>query len=192
MIRPTTRLAAAQQGYTQYFTGKPCKNGHVSHRYTASGQCAKCACEKAATLWKAGVRQRPEVREKANKNWNDSEKAKIAKQRWREKDPKRAWATYSTGTAKARAALKKLPFDITSEYIDSITPDACPVFGTPFQFIGSKKMSVDSATIDRLDPEKGYVKGNVVVISLKANTMKNAYNSTDLFTVAEWLRSKGY
>ena len=25
-----------------YFTGKPCKHGHIAERYTLTGQCAEC------------------------------------------------------------------------------------------------------------------------------------------------------
>lgn len=31
-------------GLAKYFTGKPCRRGHLSLRYTASGQCTTC-CE---------------------------------------------------------------------------------------------------------------------------------------------------
>ena len=189
---PKTRREACHFGSTKYFTGKPCKRGHVVHRYTNSGTCSSCIGEKQAALWKAGVRQKPELRKKASDNWNASEKARQAKQKWKEKDPKRAWSVYATGGAKTRSYVKKVPFDLTSEYVQSITPDFCPIFETKFVFTGNKKMCPESASLDRLDPEKGYIMGNVVVISMKANTIKNAYNSNDLYAVANWLQSKGY
>jgi len=37
-----TREQARRQGLAQYFTGIPCKNNHVSYRYTQSGTCAGC------------------------------------------------------------------------------------------------------------------------------------------------------
>lgn len=36
------RKTAQQAGQTKYFTGKPCKRGHVTERVTANGNC--CAC----------------------------------------------------------------------------------------------------------------------------------------------------
>jgi hypothetical protein len=36
------RKAAIAAGLSKYFTGKPCKNGHISPRYTASGTCETC------------------------------------------------------------------------------------------------------------------------------------------------------
>lgn len=121
------------------------------------------------------------------RRWNATEKAREHKDRWRAKDPKRAWAVYATGGAKARAALRGIPFTLTSEYVLSITPDSCPVFGTPFSFIGNKVVSANSASLDRIDPDKGYVQGNVAVISAKANAIKNAYDAADIRRVADWL-----
>jgi hypothetical protein len=37
-----TRSAARQNGSTSYFTGEPCKNGHLVYRYTQSGTCSAC------------------------------------------------------------------------------------------------------------------------------------------------------
>lgn len=41
----TSRSEAKAQGLTQYFTGVPCKNGHLTYRYTSSGACAGCIRE---------------------------------------------------------------------------------------------------------------------------------------------------
>jgi len=37
-----TRKAAIAKGDTRYFTGVPCKHGHVSHRRAATGECLEC------------------------------------------------------------------------------------------------------------------------------------------------------
>jgi ribosomal protein L9 len=49
-----------------------------------------------------------------------------------------------------------------------------------------------SASLDRLNPSLGYIEGNVVVISMKANAIKNAYGAQDIARVAEWLEEQGY
>lgn len=43
----TLRKEAIAQGSSQYYTGKPCRNGHTTYRYTTSGTCS--ACVAAAT-----------------------------------------------------------------------------------------------------------------------------------------------
>ena len=37
-----TRAEAIKGGYTLYWNGIPCDNGHVSPRYAKSGHCKKC------------------------------------------------------------------------------------------------------------------------------------------------------
>ena len=67
-----------------------------------------------------------------------------------------------------------LPFDLSLG--DVHIPDHCPVFG--FKFVKGNTRGTKhggnskSPSVDRIIPSKGYVKGNVVVISLKANTIK--------------------
>ncbi len=75
--------------------------------------------------------------------------------------------------AKYRAKIKGWEFNITKE--DIVIPDTCPLLGTPMQ----------SASLDRLDPSKGYIKGNVWVISNRANTLKNDATLSELKTLVE-------
>ncbi len=42
MLIVRTRREAAENGLTRYFTGKPCKYGHASERFTSSGACIEC------------------------------------------------------------------------------------------------------------------------------------------------------
>jgi hypothetical protein len=37
-----TRAEAKARGLKRYFTGKPCKSGHFSHRTAPDGQCLEC------------------------------------------------------------------------------------------------------------------------------------------------------
>jgi hypothetical protein len=37
-----TRKQAREQGLTRYFTGKPCKNGHIAERFASKGICLEC------------------------------------------------------------------------------------------------------------------------------------------------------
>lgn len=37
-----TRAAAADAGRKRYFTGTPCKNGHITERQTSNGGCTMC------------------------------------------------------------------------------------------------------------------------------------------------------
>jgi hypothetical protein len=41
-MKTITRSEAASQRLRKYFTGKKCRNGHISERYTLSGSCVSC------------------------------------------------------------------------------------------------------------------------------------------------------
>ncbi len=56
MMARTPREALAK-GETRYFTGRPCRKGHVAQRRVSDTHCVKCANDKAQ-LWKAENRLR--------------------------------------------------------------------------------------------------------------------------------------
>lgn len=43
MFRKISRLEARAKGLTTYFTGEPCKHGHIAKRRTAKSDCCECA-----------------------------------------------------------------------------------------------------------------------------------------------------
>jgi hypothetical protein len=72
--------------------------------------------------------------------------------------------------AKARANKLQMPFELS---VDDISiPSVCPVLKIPLEFQEGKKTS-NSPSLDRVDNSKGYVKGNVRVISYRANRLKS-------------------
>jgi hypothetical protein len=111
---------------------------------------------------------------------------------WRKKNPRRYWAWTALANAKLRAEKKNVPFDLDVDYVESILPDKCPVFGEPFVFGSGVKRDPFTPTLDRIIPLRGYVKGNIQAISFKANLIKSAYGSTDVAVVAKWLSSEGH
>ena len=68
-------------------------------------------------------------------------------------------------SAKKRALKKGLEFNI--ELKDIRIPEKCPILKVPL--VCSTRYS---PSIDRVFPDKGYVKGNIAVISTLANSMK--------------------
>lgn len=42
-MRTVTRRQAIERRESKYFTGKPCKHGHIAERYTMMGNCVECA-----------------------------------------------------------------------------------------------------------------------------------------------------
>ena len=89
--------------------------------------------------------------------------------------------------AKARAVKKNIPFNLTLD--DFELPATCPVLGTEI-LLGTDYATRDQApSLDRVIPALGYVKGNVIVISYRANRIKNDATVTELSRVAEFFEN---
>lgn len=78
---------------------------------------------------------------------------------------------------KKRAKCKNIDFNLDES--DIIIPKICPILEVPL-VIGTKGNYEYSPSIDRIDNTKGYIKGNVQIISKKANSMKNSASQEEL------------
>jgi hypothetical protein len=90
--------------------------------------------------------------------------------------------------AMQRAKKLCLPFTITSDDVKACIPPngLCPITLLPFERgprVGPQSMTFgpQSMTLDRLMPEKGYVPGNIAIVSYLANTMKNTCTDAEVF-----------
>lgn len=94
---------------------------------------------------------------------------------------------------KSGAKEKGIEFSLTLE--DVAWSASCPVFGVPFLLSGSpelkdrgiKAQAWDSPNFDRIDPRKGYIPGNVVLVCTLANAiMSDATSPARVRQVADW------
>lgn len=121
-----------------------------------------------------------------NKEWyaaNRETRTAVLREQYRE-DP-RVWMLRR---AKKRAQAKGLPFSLVLD--DIVIPVVCPVLGLPLK-VGDERQNDCSPSLDRVDPSKGYVAGNVQVLSLRANRIKNNASSADLAAVLSHVQSHG-
>ena len=97
---------------------------------------------------------------------------------WRAKNPgkqgdyKRAWKAKHPrarllARAKENARARGMNFDLSIE--DIFIPDVCPITLQPLSFEGPKE---HRPSIDRIRNHLGYVKGNVLIVSERANRIK--------------------
>lgn len=95
-----------------------------------------------------------------------------------------------------RAKRENIPFNLDIEYfIDKDNkpdgqktgyPEYCPIFGTKLNHIqGSDNM----ASFDKVLPEHGYVKGNVQIISYRANRLKSNMHIKDFRKFVEYIEN---
>lgn len=85
------------------------------------------------------------------------------KERRRQQPAREMWER-----ARKRAQRLGLTFSLSK---DAITiPDICPALGQPIRYTGTR--SAQSPSLDRIQPNGGYVPGNVRVLSDYANRLK--------------------
>ena len=87
---------------------------------------------------------------------------------------------------RSRAKARGIPFDLSFE--DIHIPSVCPLLGIPL-VRGVGVPGAASPSIDKIIPNLGYIKGNVQVISQKANAMKQNATLDEFEMVARnWRR----
>jgi hypothetical protein len=125
----------------------------------------------------------PEKRRQLSRNWrkNNLEHCRKAQASYYRKNP----VIYLLSACRQRCRKNNVPYNL--EKGDISIPANCPVLGIPLLH-GSKPFHDNSPSIDRLIPEKGYVKGNVRVISFRANKIKQDATLEEIEKVAAWLR----
>jgi len=88
--------------------------------------------------------------------------------------------------AKVRAKKRNLPCTITVD--DFEIPEFCPVLGVPL-LTSATRTHPNSPSLDRFHPAMGYVPGNVVVISHRANRLKGDGILEEHKRLVSWMES---
>lgn len=127
--------------------------------------CKECIDNKPVDMSEASYRKKydTEFHEKVKKQKRESHKRNIIHNIWR----------------RAKQRAEKYGYDFNIEETDIIIPKMCPLLEIPIE-VGSKDDYENSPSLDRIDNNKGYIKGNVWVISKKANSMKNSATQKEL------------
>lgn len=93
--------------------------------------------------------------------------------------------------AKSRATKGKYTFSIEQEDVKElvINLEYCPALGIKLNW-EADKLEDNSPTLDKIVPELGYVKGNIAVISNRANRIKTNATADDIGKVYCWLKKQ--
>lgn len=163
------RLDAINQE-SKFYVGKACpQHGNVL-RYTKSSHCVECA----------------KLRKKTHPT-NTERRRELERARYNSINTVERWINRPLKSARIRAKNIQLPFDLDKEYLLQIWTGKCPVFGFDLTFATNRSNPDNQASLDRILPEMGYVRGNVIFISNLANRIKNSADSNQIKQVLDWL-----
>ena len=122
-----------------------------------------------------------------NKAYHEANREKILAQKkaYREANKEKSMLK----NARKRAKKNNIPFNITEDYLKSIYPSdmICPVLGFEMSVgVDENGWTDTSPSLDRIIPEKGYVQGNVVIVSMRANSIKRDATPEEIRKVADF------
>jgi len=140
----------------------PC---HPDRPHVAKGLCKSCYNRRHNRSDHSPARSRSKKR--ANRVWRQTKAGRISRL-----------------LAQAKINGRERPFDL--ERSDIVIPSHCPVLGIPLD-CAAEPLSDHLPSLDRIDNTKGYVKGNVWVISWRANRIKGDATHGELRALVEAL-----
>lgn len=106
-------------------------------------------------------------------NKNRESRSKYEQEYWSSR-----WEEYMWKQAKRRSARSGLDFDI--DVSDIVIPTHCPYLGIEITKIFGQGVVWSNPSLDRIDNNKGYIKGNVQVLSRRANSVKQDLSLKEL------------
>lgn len=121
-----------------------------------------------------------EARRKVDADFRRSSQAKVSQ--WFREDYRRGMLH------RARAASKQHGIPCNLESIEDIPyVTRCPIFGVEL-VMGSGTNHKWSPSLDKIVPSKGYVKGNIIVVSHFANSIKSNAAPDQIMAVAKFYK----
>lgn len=166
---------AKERGLPSYFTGKPCKNGHIAKRYI-TGACHQCIVEHC---YKKRASQR-QAAKSPNAEFIKRELTSIHRR------------------SVAGATKRNIPHDITRDQITELYERSrgyCEFSGIKFAYSenGRGKVRPFAPSLDRIDSNKGYTMSNCRLVCAAVNVALNAFgdDNLDLICAARMAVLKG-
>lgn len=161
--------------------------------------CRTCKVEKPDDAFYADVRRKSgfmaeckSCQRQRNQKWIDANRDRFRHLNKRATNLKRQRNPVKCMLASARARAKKCGLEFTITESDVVIPSRCPILGIALTFglgwgKGQSNQQRDSrASLDRIDNTKGYVPGNVIVVSYRANRLKSDATVAELLKLARF------
>ena len=153
---------------------------HKKSKLGVSSKCKMCTSLEQRNRYK----NNPEYYKKNSISYrkNNPEKYKAIDKKYKDLNPKRKLLD----GCRYRAKKHNIPCNI--DMSDIIIPTYCPILKIKLLF--SKNIVQDnSPSVDRIIPELGYVKGNIQIISFKANRIKGHATINELELIIKYIKN---
>jgi hypothetical protein len=127
------------------------------------------------------VQKDAELHDKMFKKWGSN---------WKDKTTRKSYI-YQEMRAKFRAKkanAMRVGIEFNVNFGDLEFPTHCPVLGIELDYFADRRAE-NAVSFDRLDSSKGYVHGNVAIISWRANRIKNNGTAEEHQKIADFMRS---
>lgn len=95
---------------------------------------------------------------------------------------------YILSQTKSSAKQRGIDFDLDID--DIIIPEYCPILKVKLDTSKTKLQNMYVPSVDRIDNSKGYIKGNIMIISRLANIMKNSATKEQLINFSSYFLKK--
>jgi hypothetical protein len=95
---------------------------------------------------------------------------------------KRTFEDTMLKSAQQRAKDKGRVCDITID--DIVIPEICPILNVPIQLVRNSQYG---PSLDRINSDRGYTKDNIIVMSRRANVLKNNMTLDEAKLLLYWL-----
>lgn len=128
----------------------------------------------------------PDWSEKYGYAVNRQAKADIRYAKWGVKEDSELYAEKRKKFRGKKANCTRIGWEWSIEFGDVDWPTHCPILGIELEYFADG-IRENSVSFDRIDSSKGYVKGNVQIISWRANRIKNNGTAEEHMKIAEYL-----
>jgi hypothetical protein len=181
----TPRLKAQAAGLKQY-QGIPCKHCGGTTRYVVNQQCIPCR------------RLRKSIDQKKNRKYSvrgrpPKHLAFVGPIKMVEKRRVKVLTEFDYWFRRSRYGKKSgLRKNLTYEMYQNLYVTHCPLLGIELSYSNYEgNTPYNYATLDKIDPNKGYEEGNIQILSFRANTLKGHATLEELHTlVTNWAKQK--
>lgn len=179
--KPLSEFTKDKRSKDGYFREcRECKNRKMRERYEKIKNDPEYQRKKKLASMKYKEEHREEIRIKAMEYNNRPEVIERRANWYQNKEANKTLDERLKETlarVKSRAKLKAVPFDLTLDDLKKAYTPICPILNIELNWYDPKNeggRAEDTPALDRIDPKKGYVKGNIAFISTLANMMKSS------------------